>query len=161
MSDQEQNVLRKISSTSSLRDENTMKRNIACMYENSKWNTSHESLLSNLERFLKSVNTMSHVVMVPSRLLDVESEEEEAPASNVSDTSSNSGIEQLNMYEAYRLLMDAKEDLIWSRDTTLTNNDDLSKKFKYHLNALNGLVAHFADLADELTVKYQTQMGMD
>ena len=131
------------------------------MYENSKWNTSHESLLSNLERFLKSVNTMSHVVMVPSRLLDVENEEEEVPASNASDSSSNSGAEPLNMYDAYRLLMDAKEDLIWSRDTTLTNSDDLSKKFKYHLNALNTLVAHFADLADELTVKYQTQMGMD
>lgn len=138
-----------------------MKKNIADMYENSKWNTSHESLLSNLERFLKSVNTMSHVVMVPSRLLDVENEEEEdVPASSASDTSSNSGLEQLNMYEAFRVLMDAKEDLIWSRDTTLNHNDDLSKRFKYHLNALNGLVAHFADLADDLTIKYE-QMGSD
>jgi ribosomal protein L18E len=169
MSDQEQkSVLRKISSTASLRDENTMKRNIACMYEDSKWNTAQESLLSNLERFLKSVNTMGHVVMVPSRLLDIENEEEESitTSSSASDTSSNSGIEQMNMYDAFRTLSDAKDDLIWGttrdRENELVFDDELSKKFKYHLNALNGLVAHFSDLADELTLKYQTQVeGMD
>lgn len=53
---------------------NTMRRNIEQMYE-STYNTSHESLLSNLERFIKSVNTMAHTVMIPSRLMDLQVDE--------------------------------------------------------------------------------------
>ena len=159
----EKEVLRKISSNASLHEENVMKKNLVTMYENSRFNTSHESLLANLEKFVTAVNTMSHIVMVPSRLLDIEPQEEEdsATSSNASDTSSNSGFEQLNLYDAYRLLMDAKENLIWGKDTTLQHDDQLSKKFKYHLDSLNALVAHFADLADDLTVKYQNQTGLE
>jgi len=157
-------VMRKISSTASLHEENVMKTTIASMYENSRFNTSHESILSNLEKFLKSVNTMSHIVMIPSKLMDIEPDEEPETSnssSNASETSSNSGFEQVNLYDAYRILMDAKENLIWGRDTTLEHDDQLSKKFKYHLDSLNSLVAHFAELADELTVKYQTQTGLE
>ena len=138
-----------------------MKRNIGSMYD-SRVKSSHESLLANLEKFMKAVNTMSHVVMVPSRLLDIEAEEEAAVSSNASDTSSNSGFEQqLNLYDAYRLIIDAKENLIWGKDTTLQHDDQLSKKFKNHLDSLNALVAHFAELADDLTIKYQNQTGLE
>ena len=161
MLSESQQKLRKISSTASLHEENVMKKNIGSMYENSRVKLSHESLLANLEKFMKAVNTMSHVVMVPSRLLDIEAEEEVAVSSNASDTSSNSGFEQLNLYDAYRLIIDAKENLIWGKDTTLQHDDQLSKKFKYHLDSLNALVAHFADLADDLTIKYQNQTGLE
>lgn len=157
---QEEQKLRKISSQASLHEENIMKRNIGTMYENSRFNTSHESLLANLEKFMKAVKTMSNIVMIPSRLLDIEPEEE-IVSSNSSDTSSNSGFEQLNLYDAYRLIIDAKENLIWGKDTTLSHDDQLSKKFKYHLDSLNALVAHFAELADDLTIKYQNQTGLE
>src|SRR6185503_10876768 len=101
-------------------------------------------------------------VMVPSRLLDIEGEEEiPSCASSASDDSSNSGFESLNLYDAYRVLIDAKENLIWNNSGETSHEDELSKKFKYHLDSLNALVANFAELADELTAKYQEQTGLD
>lgn len=71
----QEKILRKISSTTSMNDLNVMRRNIEHMYESSHYNLSHESLLANLERFIKSVNTMAHTVMIPSRLMDLQVDE--------------------------------------------------------------------------------------
>lgn len=64
------NVLKKISSTNSMHEFNSMKKKIENMYQEIKFPTSQVSLLSSLERFLKSINTMRHTIMVPSRLMD-------------------------------------------------------------------------------------------
>lgn len=64
------NVLKKISSTNSMHEFNSMKKKIENMYQEIKFPTGQVSLLATLERFLKSINTMRHTIMVPSRLMD-------------------------------------------------------------------------------------------
>lgn len=63
-------VLKKISSVNSMHAFNSMKDKIENMYQETKFPTSQSSLLTSLERFLKSINTMRHTVMIPSQLMD-------------------------------------------------------------------------------------------
>lgn len=272
----QEKILRKISSTTSMHEFNIMRRNIEQMYESSVYNTSHESLLANLERFIKSTNTMTHTVMIPSRLMDLQIDEIaisdkllsdvchlphpnsfvkcrngcpglnggtiDEDASSISSCDSSSSFDQispalvysngtttsnsnnnngpmvtsldhqrqppspplaphramskcgststianvdhsnkLDMYTAYKLLVTARNDLVWSstleEESFVVNGahdgetDDLDYhphtqhilmvKFKHHLDALNELMAQFADLAEALTHKYEMHENMD
>lgn len=152
-------TLRKISTaTGSLHEENVMKANIADLYQNDKFTTSNESILSTIDRFLKSVNTMSHVVMVPSKLVDLESDEEDVSSNASSDGSEKS----VNLYDNYRMLVDAKDDLVWRTDIVRLPESDLTREqFKYHLDCLNSIMTHFSDVADHLTKKYKSETGLD
>ena len=152
-------TLRKISTaTGSLHEENVMKASIADCYQNEKFTTSNESLLSTIDRFLKSVNTMSHTVMVPSKLVDIESDEEDVSSNASSDGSEKS----TSAYESYRMLVDAKDDLVWRTDVVRLQFSELTREqFKYHLDCLNSIMTHFSDLAEHLTKKYENQTGFE
>lgn len=152
-------TLRKISTaTGSLHDENTMKASIADLYQNEKFTTSNESLLSTIDRFLKSVNTMSHVVMVPSKLVDIESDEEDLSSNASSDGSDKS----VNLHDSFKMLVDAKDDLVWRTDVVrLPDHDMTREQFKYHLDCLNSIMHHFSDVAEQLTKKYQNETGLE
>lgn len=220
-----------------MHDFNVMRRNIEHMYESSHYNTSHESLLANLERFIKSVNTMAHTVMIPSRLMDLQVDEialsdkllsddptmpptiVKSPRTMDEDTSSISSCDssfdqmsnisysnknnnntidhrnreespvapskhtlssaidhsnRLDMYTVYKMLVSARNDLVWSStleeeetpaftcggdtdvfDTHSHTQHILMVKFKHHLDALNEVTSQFADLAESLTSKYE------
>lgn len=152
-------TLRKISTaTGSLHEENVMKASIADLYQNEKFTTSNESLLSTIDRFLKSVNTMSHIVMVPSKLVDLESDEEDVSSNSSSDGSEKS----VSAYESFKMLTDAKDDLVWRTDVVRLSDSEMTREqFKYHLDCLNSIMTHFSDIADHLTQKYQNETGLE
>lgn len=159
------NAQRKIS-TGSMYEDNSRKTSTAVMFDATTTNCSHESLVFSMERFFKSVNTMNAIVMVPSRLVDIEDDDSDEDVSSAASTcSENSATEsnpQRNLFHAYKMLVDAKEDLIWQREDADENNVELpqAKQFKYHLEQLNHLLTEFSDLAEHLTKKYQNAPGI-
>lgn len=141
---------------------NLRKISTAAMYDETTTDCGQESILSTMDRFFKSVNTMNSVVMVPSKLVDIDEDasEDEAPGSSASSTCSEPS-SNANLYAAYRMLVDAKEDLIWRRDSNFSAEEmEQARQFKHHLEALNGLLTNFAKLADHLTEKYQNAPGI-
>ena len=135
-----------------------MKASIADLYQNEKFTTSNVSLLSTIDRFLKSVNTMSHIVMVPSKLVDLESDEEDVSSNASSDGSEKS----VNAYESFKMLTDAKDDLVWRTDVIRLPDSEMTREqFKYHLDCLNSIMTHFSDVADHLTQKYQNETELE
>jgi len=148
-----------------MHETNIHKISASNMYENNHYNCSSESLIYSMERFIKSVNTMDSVVMVPSRLFDVEDslsdteEEQSSAASSASSTCSDS--DQRNLFQAYKMLVDCKEEIIWRRDEDKTEDiTSEAQQFKHHLHALNTMLNNFANLADHLTNKYQNMPGI-
>lgn len=172
-------INRKISSTS--------------LYEQSNA-FSQDSLLPNMSRFINSINNMNHVVMVPSKLYDQESDEpveaisdnksvhslsSDDGASSLSHSSSidsnlvsfevpsndssgalpgNTGhVGVLTLYDQYRMLMQAKEELMWGTSVNRGEQIDspLSVQFRSTVNQLNSLLGQFSDMAEFLTTKYQ------
>ena len=152
-------------------DDNIRKTSTAVMYDATTTNCSHESLVFSIERFFKSVNTMNSIVMVPSKLVDLEDDASDSEGSvDMSSTASvcsdgsddtTSG-QQGNLYNAYKMLVDAKEDLVWSREDAPIPVPELpqAKQFKFHLDSLTSLLSEFSDLADHLTKKYQNAPGI-
>ncbi|KAI1289624.1 Mid1-interacting protein 1-like [Halotydeus destructor] len=156
---------RKIS-TSSTNEDNMHKILSSTIYETSS-NCSSESLVFAIERFFKSVNTMSSVVMFPSKLVDIEDEPsdtevEPALSSASSDCSVNSSSECTNLFQVFNMLVTAKNDLVWRRDDPSGPGAQLAEaeQFKYHLESLYALLHNFSNMADHLTDKYQSLPGI-
>ncbi|GBP68101.1 Mid1-interacting protein 1A [Eumeta japonica] len=61
---------------------------------------SKQSILNDMEKFVKMVNTMDETVLVPSRLMDVQRDGEDDP------------------FNLYAMLNDLKNELLWSRGDT-------------------------------------------
>jgi hypothetical protein len=134
----------------------------AALYETELTTGSPQSLLCSLERFFQSVNTMAAVVMVPSKLVDIE-EDSESDESSASSTCSSDSVMDQNLYQAFKMLVECKQDLMWAdRDKSGVAAAELdeAKQFKHHLDGLNGLLAQFSKLADSLTDKYQNAPGI-
>lgn len=122
---------------------------------------SQESILLAIEKFIQSVSNMNSVVMVPSKLHDLEEEVDDAKpvADGMSSTS-------LNLYNAFKMLSDAKENIIWGGHTTDGEEDIdssstvLVTEFREHIHKLQGILNQFTNLADNLSTKYQRQTGI-
>lgn len=96
--------------------------------------------------------------MVPSKLVDLESDEEDVSSNASSDGSEKS----VNLYDNYRILVDAKDDLVWRTDVVRLSEGELTREqFKYHLDCLNSIMTHFSDVADHLTKKYKSENCLD
>lgn len=74
---------------------------------------SQQSILSAMDRFVKSVNNMDATVLVPSRLRDMDLTDKagRAPPPNLTHT---------DLYSFYNMLNDVKNELLWGPSTTAT-----------------------------------------
>lgn len=179
------------------------------LYDQASLAYAQDSILPSISRFINSINTMNHVIMVPSKLHDFECEEagdlndaksvasEEGSLSSSSSVSSNlinlanSNPEHsslpgaTSLYDSYRMLIQAKDDVLWgfnneklaskpaAKEVDQNNNlkeDDKERKtaeedladnqiinqFRSNIQQLNSLLNNFSEMADYLTTKYKT-----
>ncbi|XP_064456290.1 mid1-interacting protein 1A-like [Ornithodoros turicata] len=75
---------------------------------------SQQSILSAMDRFVKSVNNMDATVLVPSRLRDMDLTDKmgRAPPSNLTHT---------DLYSFYNMLNDVKNELLWGPSTAASS----------------------------------------
>uniref|UniRef100_V5HK21 Putative thyroid hormone-inducible hepatic protein spot 14 n=1 Tax=Ixodes ricinus TaxID=34613 RepID=V5HK21_IXORI len=75
---------------------------------------SQQSILSAMDRFVKSVNNMDATVLVPSRLRDMDLTDKagRAPPANLTHT---------DLYSFYNMLNDVKNELLWGPSTAATS----------------------------------------
>lgn len=107
------------------------------LYDQATLAYAQDSILPSISRFINSINTMNHVIMVPSKLHDFECEEagdlndaksvasDEGSLSSSSSVSSNlinlansnpehsSLTGATSLYDSYRMLIQAKDDILW------------------------------------------------
>lgn len=101
--------------------------------------------------------TLSHSSSVASNLVTFE-----VPASVSSSPDSVSPqpvapvTNNITLYDNYRMLMQAKEELLWGSAVSSSLDDSpISAQFRANLRQLNILLTQFAEMADFLTNKYQ------
>jgi len=181
------------------------------LYEQANLAFSQDSILPSMSRFINSINNMSHVVMIPSKLHDFECEDggdlndaksvasdEGSTLSSSSSVSSNlinlansnpdnlSSTGQTSLYDSYRMLIQAKDDLLWGfKDQKLMdkskeidqNNNNINKddednkenkkdedivdnqiinQFRSNIQQLNTLLNNFSEMAEYIQDKYKT-----
>ncbi|RWS15229.1 mid1-interacting protein 1-B-like protein [Dinothrombium tinctorium] len=121
---------------------------------------SHESFVSAMERFITSVDRMNHAVMVPSKLHDLEDNQDTRSVSSMSsDDGSYMGT---NLYDSYRMLVRAKEDMVWGVSEDNKNpNDPIEIQFRHHLQQLQHMLHQFSDLAEHISNRYKIDSGLD
>lgn len=177
------------------------------LYDQASLNYAQDSILPSISRFINSINNMNHVIMVPSKLHDFECEDagdlndtksvasDEGSLSSSSSVSSNlinlansnpehsSLTGATSLYDSYRMLIQAKDDLTWGfkeekpskpavKEVDANNNsvedkenkqtdDELAdnqiiNQFRSNIQQLNSLLNNFSEMADYLTNKYKT-----
>ena len=107
------------------------------LYDQASLAYAQDSILPSISRFINSINNMNHVIMVPSKLHDFECEDagdlndaksvasDEGSLSSSSSVSSNlinlansnpehsSLTGATSLYDSYRMLIQAKDDVLW------------------------------------------------
>ena len=108
------------------------------LYDQASFGYAQDSILPSISKFVNTINAMSHIIMIPSKLHDFECEQEsdlndtksissdDGSLSSSSSVSSNltnlanSNPENSNLtngtttlYDSYRMLMQAQTDLLW------------------------------------------------
>jgi hypothetical protein len=78
---------------------------------------SQQSILSAMERFVKSVNNMDSTVLVPIKLRDMDLKSTKAGASK---TKLPTVLQNGDLYAFYLLLHDARKELLWGPSTALS-----------------------------------------
>ena len=100
-------------------------------------------------------SSLSHSSSISSNLVTFEV----APSDTANNTSAiSSDTNGSTLYDNYRMLIQAKEELLWGTSANSEEQVDThqSVQFRHNLNQLNMLLTQFADMADFLTSKYQT-----
>ncbi|XP_018605457.1 mid1-interacting protein 1A [Scleropages formosus] len=126
------------------------------------------SLFHAMNRFIGAVNNMDQTVMVPSLLRDVPLEVEKD-----ADSGSPSYFHDGNMYSYYVLLKSIRNDMEWGvlqaddrrKDklgvTALEADDeDLEKRFRFHLMGLQAVLSKLTRKAHTLTNRYKQELGI-
>ncbi|RWS24648.1 Mid1-interacting protein-like protein [Leptotrombidium deliense] len=139
--------------------ENLRKISSSSMYGDTI-NCSQESIVSAIDRFITSVNRMSSAVMVPSKLHDLEDNQD---TRSVSSASSDDGSYiSSNLYDTYKMLVRAKDDIVWGpSETKEIANDNVGQQFRHHLQQLQIMLHQFSDLSEYLSLRYKTDSGLD
>lgn len=107
------------------------------LYDQANLSYAQDSILPSISKFINTINSMSQIIMVPSKLHDFECEESDlndTKSVSSDDSSSLSGSSSVSsnllnlansntdnplsngsttLYDSYRMLMQVKEDLLW------------------------------------------------
>lgn len=107
------------------------------LYDQANLSYAQDSILPSISKFINTINAMSQIIMVPSKLHDFECEESDLNDSksvSSDDSASLSGSSSVSsnllnlansntdnplsngtttLYDSYRMLMQVKEDLLW------------------------------------------------
>ena len=110
-------------------------------------------------------DSLSHSSSVSSNLMSLES----TGTNTATASSDDSGIQHeqqqqpqqsanSSLYDSYRMLIQAKEQLLWGTNARDDEDDSpLSAQFRESLSEMNRLLTQFADLAEQISDKYQNQ----
>uniref|UniRef100_T1JFY3 Mid1-interacting protein 1 n=1 Tax=Strigamia maritima TaxID=126957 RepID=T1JFY3_STRMM len=150
---------------------------------------SQQSILSGMDRFVQAVDNMDDVIMVPSRLLDMSSSEN----NENSATAAPSAVVNTDLYSFYNMLNSVKTELIWGAangsevsqkrrmsTVSLCSDSDVESEssaefdsgidvdekssriattFRQHLSGLFDSLHMLTESADYLTSRYQEEVG--
>lgn len=132
------------------------------LYDQASLAFAQDSILPSISRFINSINNMNHVIMIPSKLHDFECEEagdlndaksvasDEGSLTSSSSVSSNllnlansnpehsSLTGATSLYDSYRMLIQAKDDVLWgfSKDEKL-NSKPAAKEVDQNNNSVS------------------------
>lgn len=107
---------------------------------------------------------MNDTVLVPCRLYDVNVDDEldkKSLTSLSSDDSLSSDTLNSNLYDGFQRLNKVREEILWGTKQQQQTNDivEASSEFQinYHMQHLQLLLNQFADVANCITTKYQSE----
>lgn len=122
---------------------------------------SQHSFVFALNRLLRNISTMNQTVLVPSKLHELEDDDQDCK-SLCSDSDGHSSTRS-NMYEEYQMLNEAKNGLLWAADSDDQTHDlgesSPASQLKYHYQRVQQLLNQLTHVADNITNKYQLETG--